>query len=227
MRIVKKKGVIQLEISQRTLLPFGLTDAREENTWKGAEYQFSVKDHGAIENTDYFTLSYENRSINLDDLTVPQGKLVTGVRFFHLNGHIVLQVRATDFNYPKGQLLNLDHNPWVVNNNGGRNRIILDNAGNPLAESYPAETPRNPKDGYIRFEPSDFDEDLSQATVPFIETLPVEPKHPVALSGVGLYHKGKKSPTGSVTVGIVAVKLISYDFPVADLTPDEKFDYIE
>lgn len=94
VRLVKQNGVIQLSISQRTLLPFGQTEETEQDTWKLSDYQFAATDHNAIDGVDFFTLTYENRSINLDDLVVPQGKLVTGVRFFNLNGHLALQIRG-------------------------------------------------------------------------------------------------------------------------------------
>ena len=98
VRLVKENGVIQLSISQRTLLPFGQTEETEQDTWKLSGYQFAATDHSAIDGVDFFTLTYENRSINLDDLVVPQGKLVTGIRFFNLNGHLTLQIRGERVN---------------------------------------------------------------------------------------------------------------------------------
>lgn len=222
VRIIKRNGVIQLAISQRTLLPYGQTDAKEQNTWKYADYQFAVTDRGPSNGIDYFTLTYENRSINLDDLTVPQGKLVTGVRFFHLNGHIVLQIRATDFNYFSGKLLNLDYTPWVVNKDGGQHEIVLNNPGHPIEASVEINYPKRAKNAFVTFGPSAFDTDIGQSTIPFIENLPIESKNPVVLAGVGLTHKGQ---VGSG--GFIAPKLITYEFPIADPIVDEEYVYIE
>lgn len=224
MRIVKPNGVFQFAISQRTLRPFGQTDASEQNTWKLADYQFKVDNETkAIDGIDYFTLTYENRSINLDELTVPRGKVVTGVRFYHHKGHVVLQIRATDFNYFSGQLLNLHYTPWVTNTAGGASEIDVSSRANPLEYGEGVNEPIAAKPNqFVVFRPSDFETDAAQSTVPFIETLPLESKNPVVLAGVAL---ALKAQMGSG--GIIAPKLITYDFQIADKEPTEEFDYID
>lgn len=223
VRIVKVNGVIQLSISQRTLLPFGQTDESEQDTWKLADYQFAATDKGPIEGVDYFTLTYENRSVNLDDLVVPKGKLVTGVRFYHLNGHLILQIRATDFNYFEGRLENISHNPWVMNENGGQNEIKIVKKVNPLdtvvSDVYLPITSDN---SFVQFGPSDIDFDVGQSTVPFIDTFPLESKNPILLGGLGLTYKNNDG-----SGGFIAIKTITYDFAIADIATDEEYDYID
>lgn len=223
MQIIKPNGVFQLAISQRTLLPYGQTDATAENTWKLADYQFKVNESKAINGIDYFTLTYENRSVNLDELTVPRGKVVTGVRFYHHKGHILLQIRATDFNYVNGKLQNLQYTPWVTNDDGGQVEVEPSSRANPLVygEGVNAPMALEPNQ-YVTFRPSDFETDASQLTVPFIETLPLESKNPVILAGIALTLK-----TQNGSGGIIAPKLIAYDFPIADKQPTEEFDYID
>lgn len=223
VRIVKPNGVFQLAISQRKLLPFGQTDSTEENTWRLAEYQFKVNESKAINGIDYFTLTYENRSVNLDELTLPRGKVVTGVRFYHHKGHIVLQIRATDFNYFSGKLVNLHYTPWVTNDDGGQTEVEPSNRANPLVYGEGVNAPVAFKPNqYVTFRPTDFETDAAQLTVPFIETLPLESKNPVVLAGVALTLKTQKG-----SGGILAPKLIAYDFPIADKQPNEEFDYID
>lgn len=208
-----------MAVSQRTLLPFGQTDATEVNTWKLADYQFKVNESKAIDGIDYFTLTYENRSVNLDELTVPRGKVVTGVRFYHHKGHIVLQIRATDFDYFSGKLVNLNYTPWVTNDDGGQTHIELSSRANPLKHGKGVNAPMAVEPNrYVSFQPSDFDTDASQLTVPFIETLPLESKNPVVLAGVALTLKIQEG-----TGGIIAPKLIAYDFPIADKQPTEEY----
>lgn len=223
VRLIKENGVVQLSISQRTLLPFGQTDDSEQDTWKLSNYQFAATDHGPVNGVDYFTLSYENRSINLDDLVLPQGKLVTGVRFHNLNDHLVLQIRATDFDYFTGRLDNITHNPWAMNNYGGENEIEIPTKSNPLdtvvSDLYIPEISSN---SYIKFGPSDVEFDVGQSTLPLIDTLPLESRNPVALSGIGLTYK-KNLESG----GFIGVKTITYDFAIADVTIDEEYDYID
>lgn len=223
VRLIKENGVIQLSISQRSLQPFGQTNESEQDTWKIADFQFAVTDLEPLEGIDYFTLTYENRSINLDDLVVPQGKLVTGVRFFNLNGHLILQIRATNFNYFTGNLENITYNPWVMNENGGEIEIEIPKKINPtdniVDELYIPDSTAN---SFVQFAPSDIENDVGQSTVPFIDTFPVESRNPVVLGGVGITYK-KNNQAG----GFIAVKTITYDFAIADITTDEEYDYID
>lgn len=223
VRLVKVQGVIQFEISQRTLLPFGQTDASEGKTWKTADYQFAVTDKGPINGVDYFTLTYENRSINLDDLTVPSGKVVTGVRLHHLNGHVILQVRATDFDYFNGRLINTTYNPWVMNDKGGQNEIEITTRTNPFnSQDNDVYAPVASSNSFVEFGPTDFGSDLGQLTIPFIESFRLEPKNPVILSGVGLTYKNYDASSG----GFIAPKIITYEFEVADPVREDEYDYI-
>lgn len=187
-----------------------------------ANYKFTVKDSAAIDGVDYITLTHDNRAINLDELIIPQGKLVTGVRFFNQNGHIALQIRATDFNYFSGQLLNVVYTPWVANLDGGKHEIHIDQPGIPTDQHLDINLPtKYDENSFINFGPSDFELDIGQTTVPFIETIPIESKHPVILGGIGLIHKSQ-----ATSGGVIALKLISYEFPIAD-SSEEEFDYID
>lgn len=204
-------------------MPFGQTDESESDTWKESTRQFSVNDHGVIDGIDYYTLTYENRSINLDDLVVPQGKLVTGVRFHTLNGHIILQIRATSFNYFDGRLENITYNPWMYNDKGGQYEIDITKKSNPVTSiSNGIFLPNHLPHSYVQFGPTDFANDAGQLTIPFIETIPLESKNPMILGGVGLTYK-----TNDASGGFIGVKTISYDFAIADPEPDEEYDYID
>lgn len=217
VRLIKLNGVIQLSISQRTLLPYGQTDESEQDTWKVADYQFAATDNNAIDGKDYFTLTYENRSMNLDDLILPKTKLVTGVRFFNLNGHLILQIKATDFDYFRGELRNISQNVWAMNENGGETEMRIRKKSNPLANVatdlyVPDQTPN----AYIRFGPTDIQFDVGQSTIPSIDTFPLESHNPVALGGLGITYK-RNDETG----GIIGMKTITYDFTI---DVDEKYN---
>lgn len=71
------------------------------------------------EGIDYHKLTYEHRSINLDTVTAPQGKTVTGVRFHKRDDKTLeLQIRATDFDFETGKnhlaLRNANKYVWVL-----------------------------------------------------------------------------------------------------------------
>lgn len=222
VRLVKENGIIQMSISQRSLLPFGQTDDSEQDTWKLADNQFAATDIGAVEGINYTTLTYDNRAINLDDLVLPQGKVVTGIRFqSNSNGHLTLEIRATDFDYFNGRLLNVSHNPWVKNENGGQIEIQIPKKVNPL-ENVVNELyiPENVPNSYVKFGPSDLEFDIGQSTIPIIDTYSLESRNPVALGGVGLTYKGN-----SEAGGFIALKTITYDFAIDDM--DIEYDYID
>lgn len=224
VRLVKENGVIQLSISERTLLSFGQTSATEQDTWILADDQFAVTDIGVTEGVDYATLTYENRAINLDDLVLPHGKVVTGVRFTQSSttGHLALEIRATDFDYFSGRLLNITHNPWVKNENGGQIEIEIPKKRNPLQyEARDLHVPEMVPNAYVKFGPSDLDFDIGQTTIPLIETYALESRNPVALGGIGLTYKSNND-----SGGFIAMKTFTYDFNIAD-SDDAEYDYID
>lgn len=224
VRFVKESGVIHLAISQRKLLPHGQTDELEQDTWDSVDDPFAVTDTDVIEDIDYATLTYENRAINLDDLILPQGKVVTGVRFKRndTTGHLTLEIRATDFDYSTGRLLNITYNPWHKNVDGGQVEIEIPKKRNPLryivTDLY---TPQLIPNAYVKFGPSDIDYDVGQTTVPFIETNPLESRNPTPLGGIGLTYKS----AGDETAGFIALKTFIYDFSIANA--NENGDYID
>lgn len=206
IRIIKEDGVFQFHISERTLKPRAQVDASEKPNWKGSGNNFN---EDAVEGKDFFELSYENRSINLDDIDLPAGKLVTGVCFFNINGHILLHVRATDFDYATGQL-DPASSVWLMND-GGKEEIASSSRIDPLKQ-YDQDfvyTPENASGFFVRFGPTDLENDLGQTTIPIIETQPLEPTNLAALSGVGLTYRNHGG-------GIIAPKLIAYQTQLGD-----------
>lgn len=210
--ITKLNGVFHLAISERNLLPFGQAEVMPPypftETWKTADNIFNGGGGGGggDDAGDHYTLTYANRSINLDYVTAPKDHLVSGVRFRIVDGHITLEIRATEFDFSTGRLKNQENSLWVSNPNCGKVKIELVKRNNP-ATSYVLSAMNEIPNGFIEFGPTDYWSDISQLTVPFIDTQRVEPYLPVALSGVGLYHK-----TSNASGGFIATKLIVYDF---------------
>ncbi|XP_031617015.1 uncharacterized protein LOC116336929 [Contarinia nasturtii] len=210
--LTKQNGIIHLAIAERTLLPYAQAEVTPDwdfyEPWKSSYEFFKIDDTNVEENVDYFTISYENRSINLDEVTVPKGSLVTGVRFRVTDaGHITLDVRATPFDFITGKLKDLTNSVWISNPNCGQTEITQHRPTNPLNHSNKLSHINNTPNAFIKFGPTDYWDDVMQLTVPFIDTQRVEPYKPIALSGCGLYHK---STSGSG--GFIAPKLIVYDF---------------
>lgn len=201
--LTKRNGVVQFMIAQRQLLAFGNVDRSHiEYAWSLAE-QFAANSNESQEGVDYVTLTYENRSLNLDIITAATGRVVTGVRFNrNAKGHLILEVRFTEFDAFTGQLINLDQSAWISNPDGGKHRINTDNLDIPTKYSGPSVA-NFKANSYVRFGPTHKKIDLSQTTVPFIDGQKVEAKMPGPLSGVGLYYRN---------TGFIAPKIILYNF---------------
>lgn len=211
IHIAKPNRIVELVISERKLLSYGRLKPTNNYfhfnypTWKRAHPKVRLNDHNYRAGVDYHTLSYENRSIDFDTVTVPQGQVVTGVRFGLHNGHLRLEVRGTEFDFETGTLYNLENSTWYSNPNSGKHEIILNKPkpiglhGHSIVNIIP--------DSFVQFTPSDKDSDASQTIVPFLDTAKVEPILPLPLSGLGLFYRGKPGDGG-----VVAPKLIVYNF---------------
>lgn len=174
---------------------------------------FRRTDPGIYEGVDYFTLSWQNRSVNLDSIIVPSGRVVTGIRFTVINEHLNFEVRSTQFNFNTGQLYG--RSEWISNKNQKRSILILDrplpSRSSPFnnfdtQRSIPDFTPNK----FIKFRPSDPEKDAGQTTVPFIDPQMVRPKELTLLSGVGIYFKGKWGYGGFIAPRIFVYDMSSY-----------------
>lgn len=114
--ITKRNRLIQFTIAESTLLPYGhlnttiVNDDDDHNVNANANNryvnheEFTIDAAGIKDGVDYHTLTYDNRAINLDSVLVPDGKVVTGVRFHVLDDKTLsIQIRATDFDYELGK----------------------------------------------------------------------------------------------------------------------------
>lgn len=203
----KFQGVFHLVIVERELKPYATLNVSNP-TWHmySKNDYFHIHDALVREGIDYHTLTWQNRSINLDTVEIPTGKIVTGVRFRVINGVITLQVRATDFDFISGQLKNLESSFWYVNGAKNRTQIPLDGLDIPILTPEKS-IPNILKDRYITFGPTDKFKDLAQTTIPFIDSQLVESHNPIPLSGVGLYYKSFPGYGG-----FIGMKILNYNF---------------
>lgn len=202
---MKINRLIQFEIIERELYSVIHNQNRTvSHTVQAA--QFTINDTDIQGGTDYHTLTYENRRVNLDTVTAPPGHVVTGVRFAIVNDRLSLQIRVTGFDLNSGTLENLANTTWISSSTKAINQIKLN--GRKLSTKAPvAAEPNGIENAYIEFSPTDINDDLSQFTIPLIDTFAVEPKIPTPLNGIGLYHKGQPGYGG-----FLAPKLVVYKF---------------
>lgn len=212
--ITKRNRMIQFVIGESILLPYGklnTTIAHEtgetnvNNRYIGNP-EFSIDGKGIQNGVDFHELTFEKRSINLDAVFAPPGKIVTGIRFHTLNDCVLtIQIRCTDFDYGTGQLKNLDKSIWINNDVKHHTELLLDDPDLPIRAIKPLQ-PDWRSNQFIKFGPSDQVKDAGQVTVPFIDGTFVE-GNPTLLSGIGLYYKGQPH-----FGGFIAPYLIAFDF---------------
>lgn len=183
------------------------------NTWRTSKV-FSIDDYDVEEGVDFHTISWLNRSIDLDTV-MDADRVVTGVRFRVVNSHLRLEVRVTNFNYQTGKLIDIQRSEWTYNNSTITKM--------PLEVQYPDRSTRSTqksipirgKNHYINFQPTDIRKDAAQSTIPFIDPTPVVSDTP--LGGVGIYFK-----TQYGYGGFIAPKLIAFDASL-HMTPINNF----
>lgn len=176
---------------------------RRTQIWKNNNIGF-LKD--GEQNLDYFTLTREHRTINLDTLVLPLDKVVTGIRFQAHANRLHLEIMATDFDYETGKLKNLEQSTWISNlHTEQRTQLNILDPDSPTRTTKIQE--RFDSDNkFIEFRPTDIKKDLAQLTIPYFESIPLEASEPKPLSGVGLYYKGEPGYGG-----FLAIKLIAHD----------------
>lgn len=209
MRFIKKNRIIHLIVQQGRLLPRGQID-NATLEWVQPE-DYNVLSPNVRNGRDYHTLNRDNRILDLDDLDVLQGYVLTGVRFRLLGSHLNLEIRMTEMDFATGHLMDPDKSIWIgsdktEHSDDKRTELKLDRPHVPLLT--PSKSiPDSISNQFIRFRESDRGMDAAQTTVPFFDAQPVVPAKPVPLSGAGLFHKGRPK-----FGGFVAPKVMTYDF---------------
>ncbi|KAH8418347.1 hypothetical protein KR222_002648 [Zaprionus bogoriensis] len=218
-RFVKDQRVFHLQLQQGQLLPGGLIN-QSSLAWIPLD-SYDPK-HADIRNGfDYHELSYESRSIDLDEITTANDSLVvTGARFRVVDKHINLEVRFTAFNFSTGRLeISNSSSFWLGNDKTKaheekpREKLMLYDP-QVSTKSPLSSLPLSKDNQFMEFVSSSEDKDAAQSTVPFIDIQEVVPNPAMPLSGLGIYHKGRKG-----FGGFFAPKVVTYDFLQGLLKP--------
>lgn len=204
MGLFKEKGIFTWGIHQSELLSNGRVNLTKP--WNAFTEVEKFKPDELVDGIDYHTLSYQNRSINIDSIVAPHGTLVTGLRFKMMEGVLNIEIRATKFEFSTGMLFN--EHKWIsnVHENQLRTPINLKKSDiPPRATEFSVQNNEIYK--FVQFQPSGIDEDVAQTTVPFIDSQIVESfDRQTPLSGVGIYFKATRG-----FGGFIAPKVITYD----------------
>jgi len=218
VRFTKIGRIIYPQVQEATALPEGGIDETTRTWVAPKEIAFSDLENLRA-NTDVFTMSYENRAMDMDTLQAPEGHVLTGVKLRSLGGHLNLEIRVTPIKFQKGDLL-ADRSTWIGNDNTPATSsprtlvpIIQPDIPTKLLNRNHVDTRT---DQFIQFDATSAHKDVSQTTIPFIDAQPVAPQPSTWLSGAGLYHKGQVG-----FGGFVGWSLASYDY-ARHLLPSEE-----
>ncbi|XP_045478276.1 uncharacterized protein LOC123683340 isoform X2 [Harmonia axyridis] len=209
LRFVKKNRIIHLQIQQGTLEEFGNVDPNSL-TWKHVD-NYTISDRSVYSGKDYHIMTWEKRSLDLDDLEADQDHVLTGIKFKEIGSHLNFEIHTTPFNYTTGKL-DPTKSVWKDNPNTDasprkpRSKVLMYNPDVPTRTPTPS-IKLSRSDQFIEFTHTDFERDAAQTTVPFLDAQPVSLMKPVALSGAGLFYKGRINFGGFVTP-----KVIAYDY---------------
>lgn len=217
VRFKKVNRIIHIQIQEGELQARGFVNA-STLSWKPVS-DYKLLDRGIRNGLDYHTLSWDKRSIDLDDLIAPSSHVVTGMRFRVVGTHLNLEIRVTEADFATGRLIHPEETSfWKSNDNtesspDKRTPIKLKSPDISILSPTPSEID-SASNQYIEFTHTDLDRDVGQTTVPYLDAQDVISRVPVALSGAGIYHKGK-----ALYGGFIGLKLITYDFQPHILTP--------
>ncbi|KAL3273065.1 hypothetical protein HHI36_014520 [Cryptolaemus montrouzieri] len=211
LRFVKKNRIIHLQIQQGILGPFGTIDTNS-TVWKEVE-DYKIHDRSVYSGRDYHILTWEKRALDLDDLEADKNHVLTGVKFKEIGSHLNFEIYTTPFNFTTGKLIDpLAKSVWKDNPNTDvsqkrpRSKVNIYNPDIPT-RTITASIPMSRSDQFIEFTHTDFERDAAQTTVPFLDAQSAAMMKPVALSGAGLFYKGRINFGGFITP-----KLITYDY---------------
>ncbi|CAK9823191.1 hypothetical protein ANTRET_LOCUS1580 [Anthophora retusa] len=205
IRFKKVNQIIHMQIQEGELMPHGNIN-KTTIEWKPVN-AFSILDSNVTNSVDYHTLSWEKRGLDLDDYVLDGRYLLTGVKFRMLGSRLNLEARMTPFNFTTGKLTEpIEKSFWISHDKTQRHEIKFKNPDIPTRSPL-LTLPDSKEDNYLNFAPSGRNADASQNTIPFVDIQPVEVNPPVAIAGVGVFHKGRPG-----SGGFVALRLITYDY---------------
>merc|ERR1719295_1732914 len=225
-RFVKRGKVFHLQIQQALALPEGGVD-ETTMAWKEPA---PLSEENLTNNPKVFTMSYEQRAMDLDSLSAPEGHVLTGLKFRKLGGHLNLEIQATPIRFREGQLIP-EQSIWIANDNTPASNkprrlipIILPDIPTRLRATNKVD---GDQDQYLQFDTTSAHKDVAQTTVPFLDVQPVSVKPATWLAGAGVYHKGRIGFGGFVGLSVETFDFSRHLLPDTDSKEDFKVEFVK
>ncbi|XP_063990138.1 uncharacterized protein LOC135169249 [Diachasmimorpha longicaudata] len=222
IKFVIKHGILQFQIQQGELKPHWNIDTAE---WKpindiGEEIRaarlginYNGKPPKVKENEDFLVIKLgENNGINFDELEVPFGYVLTGVKFILADKkkekspkRVEIALIATRLHRSTGTLC-LDCRKRTVKSN-----VVHDQEyklKTDLDPHFPT-FPDSGKNQYVLIQSSTVKKEGAQTTLPLFDAVPLVTNPPTPVSGLGIF---QKTPVKGDFTGFVALKFLSLDY---------------
>ena len=203
VRLVKRGRVIYPQVEHAVAMAEGGV-GEGTRTWVEPTV-INTTDTDVLLNSDkVFTMSYEQRAVDMDTLVAPPGHVLTGVKFRDLGGHLNLEIQITPVEFTTGKVL-AEKSIWIANDNTPATttspRTLVPIIMPDVPTKYPGHNQVDTTtDQYIEFDASSPHKDVSQTTIPFIDAQQVAPRPATWLAGAGLYHKARRNVIHDVSV---------------------------
>ncbi|CAG5083954.1 Protein of unknown function, partial [Cotesia congregata] len=229
IKFVQKNNMIHIQIEHGQLMAEGEINNKtfkwvdlgdfvyKPNVSEGFFYKLEENiEIPLVKGKDYTLIGSKQRSLFLDDITVPNDMVVTGVRLIHVEqssglntSPLQLEILATSYDYETG-VLSGDEARWITSETmpypsiyyeRDRRELVLSRPDNPT--KYYSHIPQEETNLFVKFRASDIWKDAAQTVVPLFDaqavTTLIRP-----LGGVGITHKSVDD-----SGGFIAMKLFT------------------
>ncbi|XP_022907955.2 uncharacterized protein [Onthophagus taurus] len=209
VKFAKSNRIIHLQIEQGELLQNGVVN-KTTIEWVPID-SFRLNDRNVLKDQTYFTLSRDNRAIDLDVHAGVEGYVLTGVRLQKIGSHLNLQIYVTPYDFATGKLKPA-LSEWLDNTNtefsmiSKRKKIEIKDRDVPTRSNLPSKI-KSTHNEFLEFTHTSFEKDAAQTTVPFLDSQPVS-SGLSPNSGAGIYYKTSSDQNG----GYIGLKLVTFDY---------------
>ncbi|XP_053596108.1 uncharacterized protein LOC103579857 [Microplitis demolitor] len=203
VRWAVKNNIIALELKQGTLVN-GVVDPT--TVFWNTTFGYPPED-----GPDYIKLDYRVKTFNLDDIELPHGQFVTGVKFEILSDkHITLVVRGSTM-YNDNKVFRATDNKWhypkTEDIENSRHNIKLDDFRNSAESTLKNNEMSHSGQHYVRLTPAVYSRVHDNiAVIPFIDSREVSSSPPSPFGGFGLTYKGQLGYGGFIAFKYILSK---------------------
>lgn len=204
IRFWEKNKNFRLQIQQGELMKNGQVN-QSTVAWKDPADELN-REIG-LARGDIHALTMKERRIEFADFKTRPDQVVTGIRFFQINGVLKLSVQANRIDLRSGNISPFSN--WMNKTRIMKEELQLNEPDLPILSK--SSSPVSKPSQFVKFTFSNFKKDASQTTIPLIDCQDVTSKpFAVPLQGIGLFLKGENGYGGFLTLKIKTFDYMKY-----------------